>query len=225
MTTDRALDMRAWRPQAFGKRRPREIRNPIVEPLWDGDRVIVHVEPDEVTILDAVGDPVTVVPEIDAAVAEAARAQRLVLDGFLTPQGATSGEGVMIGDVEIPTAKQVTTQLLLGRGGEKRRGLSDQPPPPVKPGDTIVLVCVDLLAIDGEPLLDVPLLERRRLLDGALEESQLVRIGVYVRLPADPWIGSWRAQGFRALVYKDPNSHYLPGGEAEDWATAQIPRR
>jgi hypothetical protein len=148
-----------------------------------------------------------------------------VLDGYHTPQGATSGEGVMIGDVEIPTAKQVTTQLLLGRGGEKRRGLSDQPPPPVKPGDTIVLVCVDLLAIDGEPLLDVPLLERRRLLDGALEESQLVRIGIYVRLPADPWIGSWRAQGFRALVYKDPNSHYLPGGEAEDWATAQIPRR
>lgn len=218
-------DARAWRPQDFGKRKAREIRDPIVEPLWDGDRVIVHVEAAGVAIVDSIGEPVEVVPEIEAAVAEAARAGSLVLDGYLTPQAARSGEGTMLGEVYVPTTKDMTSQLLLGRGGEKRRDLADKPPPPVRPGDPIVLVCVDLLAIDGDSLLGVPLLERKRLLESSIEESQLVRIGAYVRPPVDPWVGSWRSQGFRALAYKDPNGRYAPGAASDGWAIAQIPRR
>jgi hypothetical protein len=71
----------------------------------------------------------------------------------------------------------------------------------------------------------VPLLERRRILDSSIDESQLVRLGAYVRLPVDAWIGSWRAQGFRAVAYKAANSRYAPGATADDWATARIPRR
>jgi ATP-dependent DNA ligase len=131
----------------------------------------------------------------------------------------------MLGEVEIPTSRQVTSQLFLGRGRERRRDLADQPPPPVKAGDTLVLVCVDLLALDGEPLLDVPLLERRRLLESVVDEDALVRVGPSVRPPVDPWIGSWRTQGFRALAYKAANSRYRPGIVNEDWATVQIPKR
>lgn len=225
MTTDAATETRAWRPQDFGKRRVRDIRDPIVEPLWDGDRVLVHVAPDGVAIVDAVGEPVIVVPEIERAVAEAALAGRLVIDGFLTAQAARSGEGALLGEIDIPTAKDMTSQLLLGRGGEKRRGLADEPAPPIAPGDPIVLVCTDLLAIDGESILDVPLLERKRILDSSIDESQLVRLGAYVRPPVDPWIGSWRAQGFRAVAYKAANGRYAPGSIADDWATAPIPRR
>jgi len=225
MTAHTATDPQTWLPQDFGKRRVRDIRDPIVEPLWDGDRVIVHVETSGVTIIDSVGEPIVVVPEIEAAVAEAALAERLVIDGYLTPQAARSSEGAMLADVDVPTAKDMTTQMLLGRGGEKRRGLADQPPPPVQPGDPIVLVCVDLLAIDDEALLDIPLLERKRILDSSIDENQLVRIGAYVRPPVHPWIGSWRSQGFRAMAYKDPNSRYAPGAVADSWAIAQIPRR
>jgi len=225
MTTDTANDTRAWRPQDFGKRRARDIRDPIVEPLWDGDRVLVHVDPAAVAIIDSIGEPIVVVPEIEAAVAEAAQAEHLVIDGYLTPQAARSSEGVMIGEVDIPTARDMTTQMLLGRGGEKRRDLADQQPEPVRPGDPIVLVCIDLLAIDGEQLLDIPLLERKRLLDSSIDESQLVRLGAYVRPPIDAWIGSWRSQGFRAMAFKDPNGRYTPGRVADSWAIAQIPRR
>jgi ATP-dependent DNA ligase len=225
MTTDEAIDTRAWRPQGFGKRRVQDIADPVIEPLWDGDRVLVHVSPEGVAIVDAVGEPVVVVPEIEQAVVEAALASRLVIDGFLTAQAARSGEGALLGEVEIPTAKTMTSQLLLGRGGEKRREVANEPPPPIQPGDPIVLVCTDLLAIDGEPILDVPLLERRRILDSSIDESQLVRLGAYVRLPVDAWIGSWRAQGFRAVAYKAANSRYAPGATADDWATARIPRR
>jgi hypothetical protein len=229
-------DPTSWRPQTFGSRRAHEIRDPVVEPLWDGDRVLVHVGGGVsvgggvdvgggVRVVDAAGQPVEALPEIGAAVERAARVERLVLDGYLTPQAARSSEGAMIGELDVPTAGQMMSQMLLGRGGERRRDLADQPPPPVAPGDTLVLVAIDLLAIDDEPLFDVPLLERRRLLDSAIEEADLVRIGLYVRPPIDPWIGSWRSQGFRALAFKDANGRYRPGAVADDWATAQIPKR
>jgi ATP-dependent DNA ligase len=215
----------AWRPQVFGKQKVRQIADPLIEPLWDGDRVLVHVSNGDTTIIDIAGEHVEEVPEIAEAVLEAARAASFVVDGYITPQAARSGEGAMIGEVSVPTATQMATQLFLGRGGELRRKVADEDPLPVAPGDPLVLVCVDLLAIDDEPILDVPLLERKRLLESALEESALVRIGAYVRLPVDPWLGSWRAQGFRALAYKEANGRYRPGEVSAGWAIATIPKR
>jgi ATP-dependent DNA ligase len=218
-------DPMAWRPQAFGKRRAQEIRDPIIEPLWDGDRVLIHVGLDGVAIVDAGGERIDVLPEIEASVGAMGRADRLVVDGYLTPQAAHGSEGAILGVVDLPTSKQVTSQLFLGRGRERRRELADQPRPPIEPGDALVLVAIDLLAIDGEPIFDVPLLERRRLLESVLDEDELVRITASVRPPIDPWIGSWRSQGFRAVAYKEANGRYRPGSLAEGWATAQIPKR
>ena len=42
-------------------------------------------------------------------------------------------------------------------------------------GERHAFVATDLLWLDGESLLDVPLLERRRLLEGVLDQSYLVR--------------------------------------------------
>ncbi len=223
--TDLLAEPRTWRPQSFGGKRPRSVRDPIVEPLWDGDRVLVHVTPGRVEIVDEEGLAVELVPEIEAAVARAARAERMVLDGYLTPQAARSSEGAILGQVAIPTASQMTTQMLLGRARDRKRELSDARPAPIQPGDTLVFVAVDLIALDGEPLFDVPLLERRRQLESVLDEGELVRIGLYVRLPIDAWVGSWRSQGFRAMAFKDANGRYRPGQKADGWAVGQIPRR
>ena len=91
--------------------------------------------------------------------------------------------------------------------------------------DTVNLVVVDLLWLDGEWLLDVPLLERKRLLEAILPGSSLVRTGPFVRPPIGTWIGSWRSQGFRGLSFKAANSRYEPGARSSDWATATMPRR
>ena len=220
----RTIDERAWRPQAFGTQRSQRIRDPLVEPLWDGDRVLVHVEAGGTTILDAEGAEVTLVPEIAAAAAEAILTERAVLDGYLTPQPITGGTGIL-GEIKVPTATEITTQMLLGRARTRKRELADAKPAPIAPGDELVLVAVDLLSLDGEPMLDVPLLERKRLLESVLRPSHLVRLGPYIRLPVDTWLGSWRAQGFRAVAYKEANGRYRPGEKAEDWAVANIPPR
>jgi len=41
--------------------------------------------------------------------------------------------------------------------------------------------------LDDESICDVPLLERRRLLESVLVESHLVRVGVFVKPPVDGW--------------------------------------
>ena len=89
----------------------------------------------------------------------------------------------------------------------------------------MAFVAVDLLWIDDQSLLDVPLLERKRVLESVLRESELVRVGVYVRPPIDPWIGSWRTMGFRRMSFRGANSRYVPGAKNREWAQAEIPRR
>ena len=84
---------------------------------------------------------------------------------------------------------------------------------------------VDILWLDDEPLLDVPLLERKRVLESALGESRLVRRGTYVRPPVDPWLASWRSFGFSRMSYKAANSRYLPGQTNPQWTVADVPAR
>ena len=51
------------------------------------------------------------------------------------------------------------------------------------PDDSVSLVVTDLLWLDETSLLDVPLLERRRLLEGVSSSPTSVRIGAFVRPP------------------------------------------
>jgi ATP-dependent DNA ligase len=91
-------------------------------------------------------------------------------------------------------------------------------------GRPICFVAVDLLAIDDDTLLDVPLLERKRILDSAFEERALVRRTPFVRPPVDQWMVAWRGMGFREVAYKAANSRYTPGDPNDDWAAVAIPR-
>src|SRR5258706_16376246 len=91
--------------------------------------------------------------------------------------------------------------------------------------DRVALVAVDLLWLDDQSLCDVPLLERKRILESVLSESDLVRVGIHVKPPVDPWLVSWRSFGFRRLAYKSANSRYVPGEKNQEWATAAIPQR
>ena len=91
--------------------------------------------------------------------------------------------------------------------------------------DEVSFVATDLLWLDDTSLLDVPLLERRRLLESVLLESDVVRVGAFVRPPIESWVESWRSMGFSGLTYKAANSRYLPGESNSDWVITGMPRR
>lgn len=221
-------ERRTWRPQAFGRRPARHLDDPLVEPLWSGIRVLAHVASTGVEFLDGDGDAQEW-PATAGAVAAAVQADSAVLDGYLTTEAAGDGVGVVAApDPELPSPGQMTRQMLFG-GGRNRRAeimasIEATAQPHLSSDDDVVFVAVDLLMLDDESLLDVPLLERKRLLEAILVEGPLVRRGIHVRLPIGVWLGTWRSLGFRAVAYKDANSRYRPGVPNDDWATATIPR-
>jgi hypothetical protein len=219
-----------WRPQAFGKRNVKQIDDPVIEPLWSGLRVLAAVSQRETQLRDAEG-AAQQRPAIASALSAALQADSAVLDGYLTIDAAQSGVGIYAATgPAAPTPNEMARQMVLGGGGRNRRAelvesLEARAEAQAVPDEGVAFVAVDLLLLDGEPLLDVPLLERKRLLDGLLVESDLVRIGIHVRPPVNAWLGTWRSIGFRQLAYKHANGRYRPGEVNEGWATADIPQR
>jgi ATP-dependent DNA ligase len=232
-------DPRTLRPQAFGRRKPRDLHDPLVEPAWDGIRILAHVAATGVRLVDASGaDLAPDHPEIAAELAAGGLAEALVVDGYLTDQALRSGVGVLLDVDESPRMGEHVTQLFLGKkaadhvGGRgnlpgratartvnQAEAAAEAEPVP------IAFVAVDLLALDDELLFGLPLLERKRLLESVLPEGARVRRTAFVREPAGSFIITWRSLGFGGLAYKEANSRYLPGAPNDGWALMAMPRR
>jgi len=228
------------RPQAFGRRRADDFDQPFVEPLWSGVRVIAAATSDAAVLYDEEGEAVPELEVVRVALqrAVAHTAEGLIIDGFLVKRvtqddASDDDEARPLPDdaVEaIPSSAQLVTKSFLGirrnRSQEKIEKLDAEAAARTFTDDDVVqLVATDLLWLDGQWLLDVPLQERKRLLDSVIPASERIRSGPYVRPPFQTWIGSWRSQGFTGLTFKEANSRYRPGEVAADWTTADMPRR
>lgn len=226
--------IRDLRPQAYGHGGTRKVPDPIIEPLWAGLRVLAAVDTAEdgtaTTTLTEDGQPLEGHPDIEAAVAEAAQADSLIVDGYLVKASAYDQMATILGRDLRPKTGEVIAQQVLGRRRNRRSEVAERARAELAARtfgdhDAVTFVAVDLLWVDGQPLLDVPLLERKRLLEAVLEEPEQVLRGAYVRMPIDRWVASWKAQGFGGLIFKAANGRYRPGGVDDDWVTAPMPQR
>jgi ATP dependent DNA ligase-like protein len=231
ITADAHELARPLRPQAFGRTRPAKIDDAIVEPAWPGIRVIAAVSGGTATLWSD-GEPVDEIGDLSTAltIAATASAEAAIFEGYLTRQILSEGIGVRSWTPAYPTMTGHLTKMLIGgrRSDQDQtddRRASDLADTQYTDEDPVNLVIVDLLWLDGEWLLDVPLLERKRVLESILQPGRLVRPGLYVRYPIDSWMGSWRAQGFRGVTFKAANSRYRPGETANDWTEVDLPRR
>jgi ATP-dependent DNA ligase len=211
-------DPSTWRPQKFGRGAFRSIMDPVIEPAWGGVRVFIRVATSErgrsVTLIDEDGEDATEeFADIVGAIGESALAEDMILDGYLTVEPTQNTIGVDTIEVEAPNRSAVMSQMIMGQ----RKNRSGRPPRKLDPNKPIAFVAVDLLRVDGQNLVGLPLLERKRLLEGTLKVDELVRITPYVRPPLGSLAFTWRALGFRELVYKPANSRYWPGGDRTDW--------
>jgi len=214
-----------WRPQPIDSHNFRKIADPIIEPAWGGVRVLARAVRGadgsvSVTLQDEDGGDATVeFEEVAKAVATATLADELIIDGFLTVEATQAGEGRAVPEVVPPRSGYVTHMIL---GGKQNLPEADRRLDPEVP---IAFVAVDLLLIDGSTLVDLPLVERKRLLDSALEVGELVRITPFVRPPLGSLIQSWYSNGFREMVFKSANGRYNPDGKPGEWALAPIRAR
>src|SRR5438094_4413214 len=84
-----------------------------------------------------------------------------------------------------------------------------------------IFAAFDLLEVDGESLLEVPLLERRRHLEGVLTPSLNVRLTPYMSRGLRSWRDTLSQQGFGRVVLKNWNSPYAAGRETRDWLVVE----
>ena len=219
----RALD--ELRLQEYGNKGPLSVKDPIVEPLWAGIRLLAAIDGERVAMIDVDGDPVGGFDEIEAALVDAVPAGSVVLDGFITKQALHAARRVVAWSDEMPSLVSfigLRRNRALDAAKLKEEALAASM---FEPDDALAFVATDLVWLDEAPLTDVPLLERRRLLESVVMESDGIRVGAFIRPPIDHWVSSWRAQGFSGLTYKAANSRYLPGQSNPEWVIAGMPRR
>jgi ATP-dependent DNA ligase len=202
-----------WRPQIpRPAAKSRTVVDPIIEPLWEGVHVLAHAQGRDVRVIDDQGyDVGREFADISEALGQDLAAGQAVVDGWLTNQATRTGQGLALVPMEPPRG--------MGLFRAPKPG-----PPRIVPHDRpteIAFVAVDLLVLDGQVLFDLPLLERKRLLDSVIVGSELVRTSLYVRPPLERWLPSWNAVGFTGALLKAANSRYVPGRLADDWTVAQ----
>lgn len=217
-------------PMPFGPVEVRTIRDPVYEPLWIGRRAIARLAGGRAALSDEEGDDLVAFDDLRAAIPPAVLAADAVVDGYLVPVPRdTTGIATLV-EGELPTPRAVGRQLFLG-GGARRAARRDALDATLArrtvtiPAGGGAFVAIDLLELDGASLLDVPLLERKRLLEAVIVESTLVRRTPIARPPVQAWFAQWRALGFLEYAAKAANSRYTPGVAGSEWAIGGIPRR
>jgi ATP-dependent DNA ligase len=217
------------RPQRYSFGNTDQVINPIVEPQWAGIRVLAAVDDGVAAVRDEDGTPFTERPLVDRAIGRAVRAQSAILDGFLTKQ-PTADVVYETPKADVPTIGQFIAKPFVGIRRDHQKEAADERAHLVEAAtfredEMVAFVATDLLWLDGDSLLNVPLLERKRLLESVIEPTELVRLGQYVRPPLQTWIATWRRFGFIGVSYRAANSRYHPGEERPDWTLVPMPRR
>jgi ATP-dependent DNA ligase len=216
---------------AFGQHHPQKIEDPLCEPLWGGRRVLVEVSDGNVDIRGTDGAEVTGYDALRAAIAEATFADDALIDGSLLPAPLRDTEGarIRVGMDSVKSPGDRVKHIFVGEsmltGKRDALARADEARIPAPGEEPAALVATDLLWIDGQSLLDVPLLERKRMLESALDERELVRHSMLVRPPVESWFAQWRALGFEEVTYKAANGRYRPGTVSRDWTVIVMPRR
>jgi len=224
----------AWTPQRPGRRSTRDIPDAIVEPDWAGARVAAALTRDDAALYTNGGE-LPIPDELRQALVDGFRAVGAVIEGHVTTEALRTGEGafptgakVDRPPIMIPSAvrKDVKDDPYIHARDFEIAALKAEPAvvEALERGEKHAFVATDLLWLDGESLLDVPLLERKRHLEAVLDESFLVRVTAYVQASAILTHVAWGTLGFRELSWRSANSHYLPGEANDDWAVARAPQ-
>jgi bifunctional non-homologous end joining protein LigD len=86
-----------------------------------------------------------------------------------------------------------------------------------KPGTPIVYYVFDVLEIDGEPVIDLPLVERRKRLEGLLDRrNKTVRLSEAFD-DGKALLEAAKQQQLEGIMAKRLDSRYLPGKRTRDW--------
>jgi bifunctional non-homologous end joining protein LigD len=180
-------DLAPQRPRAV--REQSELPHHILEPAWSGTRVLVRIGHAGPQFVGYDG-PVDGPRELFDAIRAETRCTSAIVDGVLVDNWEDEH------DLEVDAAGNAYVRGVPGRK---------------------IFSAFDLLEVDGDSLLGVPLLERKRHLEGLIAPSVNVRLTTYVTRGLRAWRDTLSGLGFKRVVLKDWNSTYSPGQTSRTW--------
>jgi hypothetical protein len=233
MTTDPRIVAAAWHPQYPGRGSTSKLVDPIVEPDWAGLRVVAAIERGAAEVY-RYGDRIDVPVPLEVALGRAFGSAAGVIEGHLTRQPFEAGTGASLARDLAPRTmfslpvffqRRANDPYLVGRRHQAEEEARAQPfLRALADGEEHAFVATDLLWLDGQSLVDVPLLERKRQLESVLTQSRVVRVTPFARPRGSQLVSTWAALGFEHVFWRAANSRYLPGRENPDWVVVRAPR-
>jgi len=173
-----------------------------VEFKWDGVRTVAYLDADTLTLVSRNNIEVTgQYPEL-ASMVQTVSGRRLVLDG----------EIVALDSHGVPQFARLQNRIHVAV--PTRQLLQSSP---------VTFYLFDVLAVDGEPTVDLPYTRRRELLDDLALDSGPVRTPPAFR-GADPVTVYATAvdNGLEGVVCKRLGSTYQPGRRSPDWIKVPV---
>jgi DNA ligase D-like protein (predicted ligase)/DNA ligase D-like protein (predicted 3'-phosphoesterase) len=120
---------------------------------------------------------------------------------------------VVDGEIVVVREGKADFQSIL----ERRQATSTQDIENRMPLDPTTYVVFDILEKDGEPLIGLPLMERRRILSQRLKESEHVALSIFVEEQGEAYYEIALRKGMEGVMAKRKDSLYFPGVRSNDW--------
>lgn len=166
------------------------------EVKWDGIRVLIYIQDDEVKIISRSGKDLTAqFPELLNS--EVVRAEHAVLDG----------EIVVLDDKGRPLFHEVISRM------HKKGQASIEASAKVKP---VSCYCFDLLSLDGKDITQHTLQRRRAWLKCILKTGKYYRYSDSFE-DGEQLFEAIKVQGMEGIMAKDQSSKYLEGQRSQHW--------
>jgi len=159
----------------------------LYEVKWDGYRALVTVAGGDVTLTSRAGNDLT---------GRFPSVAKAVEQALKTPDCVLDGEVCALDD----QGRSSFSAMQQDKGGTR-----------------YVLYAFDLLEVEGEPLLDLPLTERRDRLESLLDRRNRTVLFSAGFDDGEALLEAARAQGLEGVIAKRADSRYVPGKRAREW--------
>ncbi len=171
----------------------------VAELKWDGIRTQILTDGSTTMVRSSSGRDIT--------------AQFPEFTGFgsaLATQATLDGE-IVVFEGDRPSFQRVLQRLNV-----------DRPTQALIDGNPVVLIVFDLLALDGNSLLELPYSARRTVLHDFLEDGPFWKVPPYVEQGAFQLRKLAEERDLEGIVVKRLDSTYKPGARSHDWRKVKI---
>ena len=192
------FDERPVRPMLAKDGKPFDSKDYFFEPKWDGIRAIIFFQKGRIELQNRnLRDATRSYPELQK-ISDRIRARAAIIDG----------EVVILREDGVPDFGRL--QARFGVEDPKRVEVLGKTTP-------VTYVAFDLLHLNGEDIINHPLVERKKRLKSITKEGPYLLYGDHIEAEGIRFFEEATSRGFEGVIAKESRSQYVPGLRTDYW--------